>query len=926
MQYEPIKLAWKGCCHVGRLGTFCLNCTLALVACVQMAVALLVYFQNEIPVPQFALNALREKLAQYGMRSEAGQLYFDLAGRITIRDLRFYKEGASEPLGESDTVIVDLDVPMLFIKRVEIEELSLRDTHLYLPGFYSGSGVSETIVSNLNGDVNFEGDAWNIERLFFRFQGLPVYIKGRWPEAGYLFEPVQLETPVFKPQLLDRYLAFCRKSLEWRSELEALEAPVASVTVDYEENAAPVARLSFTADGYHRNGTVRTGPIRLEAPEVQLPDIALLQPLLFYTDQLSWQEKFEVSDLVVSLHPRTLDAAGLYATDTVSISAGGVNAQDILLSNLVGTFNPSAYPNLSGRALAYFGGLPLQVDAAVDLETRSGALQVDSLVDINKVVGLPQLARYAIGDVLDFMSPVHLKTAVTLGDGFEFGQADFSLDSGPVSYRGARFNRVSATGLADRNHLQIDEIGIENPEYRVTGSMETDFATGDYRLLLSGGLYPQDINPFMDKWWDSIWEEFSFASPMEGDVDVQASWKTNKLAFYFGRASGRDITYRSLKFDRLYMMSYAMPGLVELFDVDARRPEGSGTGTLRWLYAGPHPIAQMFDLETEFEIHELAGFLGKDVEATVKDFDLTEAPRFKLTGALYTRFAPWNRKRDLHLHAETDAPLHYLEYPLDNLAIEGHLTDKRFDAPQIEFGFAGGKAQGSMTWRQARPDNQLDFVVKLTGARQTEAFRILGWSTPRPATPHGQSQDTADGILDLNLSASGIPGDFLSFEGFGDLTITQARLGEVHLFGGLSRALYGTWVAFTTLKLDTARGEFELRKNLIDFQNLTFSGPNSVIHASGDLVMPGQNLDFRVRVYYLDNKEKPLQAMLGTFLKPLGNALELRLWGTWDEPRWRFQLDPRNVFSNPVTLKPEEKEEKETILQPLGPGVPAPDS
>ena len=76
-----------------------------------------------------------------------------------------------------------------------------------------------------------------------------------------------------------------------------------------------------------------------------------------------------------------------------------------------------------------------------------------------------------------------------------------------------------------------------------------------------------------------------------------------------------------------------------------------------------------------------------------------------------------------------------------------------------------------------------------------------------------------------------------------------------------------------------------------------FTGEQSVIQAEGDILFPVQDIDFRVRVFYLENPNNPITTVFSPLFKPLGDALELRLWGTYNDPKWRLLINPRNVSS-----------------------------
>ena len=225
---------------------------------------------------------------------------------------------------------------------------------------------------------------------------------------------------------------------------------------------------------------------------------------------------------------------------------------------------------------------------------------------------------------------------------------------------------------------------------------------------------------------------------------------------------------------------------------------------------------------------------------------------------------------------------------------------------------------------QDRPGNQLTFDVGMIGARQHDFFRNL---TKATLNGDAQKMPVADtkaangkqGFIDLDITAIGNPEDIRSFNGRGRLEIREADFGKIQIFGLLSRLLEGTWINFTSMALNKAKGNFDIKMDHLRFPKLIFSGPNSELHAAGKATIPDQQLDFRVNVFLGENTSRPITALLSPILKPMAYALELKLWGTMIDPKWRFTLDPRNMISprqKPV-LPPLARERQITKNKPL---------
>ncbi len=890
---------------------------------------------KDIPIPQFVLKDLRENLADYGLYAETEKLNFDLLGRVTARRLKIFREGGGDLLGQCDSLQLTLDVPLLLLKRVSVDSLVFQNGRLFCPAFYSDSGISETLAKKIHGNIRRQGNSWEIERFDFAFSNLRTHLSGSWPQAGFTLrrEPTVAE-PAFRPRPLERYLSLCRQALDMQAKAQSLENPVAHLEVSFNKGEWPEARVILTGDSYKGFQGLSSGAFRLVVPRVELPQLRLAQPVAWEVLDLNWENRIRVTDPAARIHIGSAQELMAGRVENVQFAAAGLVAEGNAVEALSGQLKLS-FPRLEGSTHALMGNRPLQLRGDFDLRQKSGHLSLDSEVDLLHELGDYLASRWneaAVIEQLALSVPPRLRASCIFGPDLNFQAADFSLALGSLSFGGVDFLRFKARGKADTKQVHLTDFTLQKPGERVDGSLQIDFENSDYRLLLAGSGFPIPLNPIMPDWWDNIWKNITFGeTPLNADLEARAGLRTSKLKFYFGGYDGKDVTFQNADFEAIDLKSWALPGFVEIYDLQAHRPEGSARGSVKWVFLGQSAVAQMLDLRSQLDIAPLSTLLGPDVAGVVADFDLTKPPDLHLVGNLYYPSAPWPIRRNIHLQASSQAPLSYLGYPLDYLKFKAELTDDRFDMDSIGFGFTGGDGGGQLTWQKLEPQNQLDVVLFLKGADQRKAFETLGWisSANSQIVNDGENlpvEPIGSGLLDVDLSATGVPGDLLSFKGLGKLQVTKADLGKVHLFGGLSRALYGTWVDFTTLNLDSGEGSFILDETLIEFPEVNVSGPGSLIRASGGIVMPEGGLDFRVRVHFFESGGKSPLSILGPILKPFENALELRLWGTLKEPRWRFQIDPRNVFRSPVTQRSSLEEEKEKEPLPtIDPPIPESD-
>ncbi len=902
---------------------YSLNAVLLFLVIGQGILAGFLVAQKEIPVPQFVLKNLEKNLADYGLYARAEHLSFDLRGRIFAHRLKFFKGGTGDLLGQVESFQMTLDIPLLLLKKVSVDSMKFQNGSLFCPAFYSNSGVSEKLAEKIHGQFKRAYNDWEIERFDLKIHNLQTHTSGIWPRAGFSLPVEPTVQPAFRPSSLERYLALCRDALEMKAKFQSLEQPIAKIRLTFAKGEPPEARVKLSGNSFQGPEKLKSGVFQVEFPRIRLPSLNMVEPIGVQAGFVDWENRLRARDLEARLATGSLNDLLAAQVKNLQFSAASLQIEGINLEGIGGEALADTFPRVSGSVKALAQNQLLRVTGDFDLKNLSGRLDVDSRAEITekiKAALTSQLdtAAVAVLEQLVLSSAPRLRASCWFGRGFVFEKADFEVATGPFSFGGVDFLRITVRGEATPRLISFDEIGLEKPDERVAGSLDVNLIQGDYRLLLTGKGFPIPLNPIMPDWWDNIWKKMEFSGhPIVADLEARANWKTGRLGFYFGGYSGKEITFQSAKFDTFDLKSWSQPGFIEIYDLNATRPEGEAVGTVAWVFLGKHAISQVLDLEANIDIEPLSGLLGPGVAKVVEDFEVSEPPDLHLVGNLYYPNAPWPNLRDIHLQARAQTALSYQDYPLDYLNFEGRLTDDRFDMERVGFGFAGGNGTGQLSWQDKEPLDQLNLDLHLKEADPKLAFETLGWlpieevlTEASTDNPTEEPKSISSGLLDVELNATGVPGDFLSFKGLGNLTVTKAELGRVHLFGGLSRALYGTWVDFTTLKLDSAEGQFFLNEDIIQFSEVSVSGPGSLIRANGEIIMPDRGLDFKVRVHFFEKGGASLLSILGPILKPFENALELRLRGTIDEPKWRFQIDPRNVFSSPVTQRSISEEEK----------------
>jgi autotransporter translocation and assembly factor TamB len=175
-------------------------------------------------------------------------------------------------------------------------------------------------------------------------------------------------------------------------------------------------------------------------------------------------------------------------------------------------------------------------------------------------------------------------------------------------------------------------------------------------------------------------------------------------------------------------------------------------------------------------------------------------------------------------------------------------------------------------------------------ATTLQAFLAARRGEP-PAPPDRFVQERTNLRLNLSASAEGDYADPYSFRGDGNATLQGPELGEVPMLGLLSELF-----TFTSLRFTEARANLRIDGPRLLFPQVELRGANSAIDASGEFALDRRELRFNAKVFPFQESGNVLKTVVGAVLTPLSNALEVRLTGTLERPRWEFVMGPRNFL------------------------------
>ena len=436
--------------------------------------------------------------------------------------------------------------------------------------------------------------------------------------------------------------------------------------------------------GLHRPDVPQIGKFHVRAPRIDLFSLNLPHPIQAQADSLEIDGKIRTGLIRLLIEAESIlrmESGGLYRA---FFSAPESHSSAFSEASLSGRLRLEKYPLVEGSAVLGLDGGPLIIRGRIDMERGNGHLMFHSEADLNPLKEIADFSKYRFLQSIEFPKTSQLSAHLTIDGSFSFSHMDFSFSSDSLQFGGSEFSNFRMNGSIDPDFIRCSRIEFDQSGYQTEGSIQGDLATGQTRILLKGRLYPMQFNSILPNWWAKTWKDFTFfEQPPYGDVEFQTNWKERRLLFHYGAIAGNYLSYQGIDISEIRVRSWALPGFLELFEIESKRPEGKGTGSMQWTFRERKNVARFLDIATQFHLANLAALLGNEAASFVDDFKLTDPPLLQIEGILYNRNATPSHQRALRIQAESKSPFSYRQISFDQLALMGALGPNA--SPPIRF-------------------------------------------------------------------------------------------------------------------------------------------------------------------------------------------------------------------------------------------------
>ena len=864
-----------------------------------LAAQLYIVFVRELPVPQFVQRRLDARLEEIGLAAKFRRAQFDPAGRMLAEDVEIRSTRFEDPLLLAGQVFASKSIWSILSGEREPDELRIERGTLRLPAQLSPTGIAAPFVQDLAATLRFDDSLLQIDQLAFRIGQLRVTARGEFqlPAPGGERAPVQA--------LVDRVLQAARQLARELPQLEALDSPSLHADLRVRPGIGNVAELRLLTNGVQGPSRVpvQIGPL-LACTTVRLDGVGA-RPLRieFATPSILWPERANIEKLqgvaTLEFDPQ---ATPVVRRVKLEAGAGRVNAWDEIAigPSLALEWIPD---QPAAFALAtWLHDEPFAVHGTADLSAQKLAARFSGRVAPELVTNVltkhaPQVAPY-----LQFGDPVEvLRGDLVFDPGWRFAGLQTRVRAGRLNSNNVRI--TSARGRIDldaQGNFLAHDAAVVAERNHARGSYWMNFRTFDFRVLLTGALNPPHIAGWFRRgWWGKFWQNFEFGPPPVADVDVIGCFRAGERTSYFGVTEATAATVLGADFEQAHARVFVRPHFAHAFDLRVTRAGGEQQAH-GWFkrYADPvtHDVRRFeYDLAGTLEPVTLRRLGGPVAETLLEPWVFGRPPSIEFRG--YTNHGEDNAGSEIEFAGRAAGGFSYEGFPLELLEVKGRSTGSRVQLDDIKLGVAGGRGSAKATLDGTDARRRLEFDFQLADADLVRAIGALSeFERARrgdgaPPSPNRELLKRATGgKLQLTLTAAGQPQDIASFGGQGRVEVTGAELGEIHLFGLLSQVLSGLSLSFSSLKLDTMRGNFVLERGQVTFPDLRVSGATAVIEAKGDYRLVDQTLDFSARLKPYEENRNLFTAAIGIVINPLTSILELRLTGPIQKPTWSISL------------------------------------
>ncbi len=874
----------------------CLNVALAVVALLLTGLILLNSLGRDVPLPGAWSHWVVQRLLPDDLLAEWERATFDLRGGLLVHGLAVRRIPSGELAIAAEMVWIKWSpLSVVFPNLLPFNALDASKARFYLSAQFSPSGLNEPVLSVDHARLRVVDGRLEIRDLQLRAGGVQAFIRGGAPvkalraslPAGYpapvsrqaLLQQVHEMTASLNARLWVDWTVGAGGRLEW--EVEALSPAWAHPRAKLDQVHL---RAAMDWDGHAiRIKHLRGSAVLAEPGVLPLPEglAALLPDQGLPFDLIAEGPAVAFGKYAIPAHLRL---------STRLAARPPLPALQLVLSAPLPNPETGVHWILAGNRLFATGSAR---PASNDQTSPSTNWEFPFRATLME----PTLAEWWP------THPQHRLLAGARAGRIAFTGTTATTSPALAGILDAQDLFVGQTAFADIHArlsltpeaLALDPIQVwKNPTEAASGSYQHHFPSQRFSLHAAGAIFPSSLDALLGPWWPVIFTHMVAPEPIPADVTVWGSWHKDEPLECVVWAGGERIRYRGLEVPHLEVRVRRNEDWAVLEHLHADLGDGAIGGMIGWRQHGDGagtPVPVVVDLASDAAWPAVVAASGLDY---LGGLEFTGHPRVRVRGVLWDAVeADGEMWPDLRLELRhSDGQLRIAGLHLADVQLTGRATGRRVRLNPVAGDIAGGVFTGAVElvdWDI--PDRRVHRMeLQVFDANFGEAALQLADLMADPeAFLAGFPHEAREGRLEADFVLTLGPGDTL--EGAGRLSLRQARLGQIHLLGGLSRFLADRGLGFSSLDLKAATLRWRLEPEVLQIERCLLTGPVLSLDMGGTMDLASRQLNLRADLILF-------RGLLGRLLAPVSENFQFDVTGPLHDPTWQLRLSPLRWFQD----------------------------
>ena len=584
--------------------------------------------------------------------------------------------------------------------------------------------------------------------------------------------------------------------------------------------------------------------------------------------------------------------------DSIEIDSGSTLIKNAVLDSISAQVFPRDNGNYQINGILFSKDHFLNVLSDYNINAQKNAFLIKAYLDINELQKdyIPQVQD------IEIQSPrsIFANTKIILDNDLSLLEAQGHIQGDVITANKTLFQYLRS------DFRWINKRFIANTILRIDqreSSINTDFdaESGNYILTLNGSTFSSDFNSIFPKWWQNTFKDFSYTDNTKCSHDFVFSGTIESPIpdYFIGSVYTENIEYKSVPVIFGDVLVKGKNYCTEITLRDLQTQKGHAVGVIKITikpdgFKKPESVRTKLKSELTFKTAEK--IFGNDIKQILSDFDSPYIHKVNLESAFFhPHYTQHNNKSYYNLSIDRSNPILFFNRPFNQLSanIYGRNSQHYIRSASAEFA-DGWLVFEADIFDTSNEEPQLRIDLSLTDCNYSQSVKDA-FQNEFENTSFKESLPLS---LNLTLKSKGSLLDLTKHNGHGSITVNGSDLGKIHLLGPLSKALDELNLPIGVFTLNQLESDFLIQKELISVPNLEINGKQSYVFGQGNILIPDQSINFKMKVDLFKNKNLSFSNLgsLGKFFNPMTKIFNFNVTGTLQDQKWLSVFDPRNLF------------------------------